>query len=186
MGSRALRKFTAFELLIITMMAALGIAVKSVVVPLAQMITGPFYIPGGVVAGGFYMLWIVLGYGLVNKAGTATLISIIQALLVIAVGFFGNQGAVSLITYITPGVFVDILYLIIRGGPNSPMRAFAGGVVANIAGTLMVSLLLFRLPLIPLLLSLTAASLSGGFGGLIAYKLIIQLEKFSIINNGKL
>ena len=66
------------------------------------------------------------------------------------------------------------------------MRAFAGGVVANIAGTLMVSLLLFRLPLIPLLLSLTAASLSGGFGGLIAYKLIIQLEKFSIINNGKL
>ena len=68
MGSRALRKFTAFELLIITMMAALGIAVKSVVVPLAQMITGPLYIPGGVVAGGFYMLWIVLGYGLVNKA----------------------------------------------------------------------------------------------------------------------
>jgi len=186
MGSRTLTKFTVFDLLIIAMMAALGIAIKPVVVPLSHMITGPLYIPGGTIAGGFYMLWIVLGYGLVNKLGTATLIGIVQALLIMAVGFFGNQGMVSLITYVAPGVFVDLLYLIIGSGPDSTSKAFAGGVAANVAGTLMVSLLLFRLPWIPLLLSLTSAALSGGLGGLIAYKLIIELKKFNIINNPKI
>jgi len=186
MGSRALKKFTVFDLLIITMMAALGVAIKPIVVPLCHMITGPLYIPGGTIAGGFYMLWLVLGYGLVNKPGTATLIGIVQALLIMAVGFFGNQGMVSLITYVTPGVFVDVLYLMIRSGPNTTSKAFAGGVAANVAGTWIVSLLLFRLPWIPLLLSLTSAALSGGLGGLIAYKLIIQLEKFNIIGSSKI
>lgn len=181
MGSRILKKFTAFDLLIITMMAALGIAIKPIVVPLSHIITGPLYIPGGAIAGGFYMLWIVLGYGLVNKAGSATLIGIIQALLVICIGFFGNQGMVSFITYIAPGVLVDLLYLIVRGGPHTTAGAFAGGVAANLAGTFMVSITLFRLPWIPLMLSLTSASLSGGLGGLIAYKLLDQLEKLGII-----
>jgi hypothetical protein len=183
MGSKVLKKFTAFDLLIITMMAALGIAIKTVVVPLAHIITGPLYIPGGTIAGGFYMLWIVLAYGLVNKTGSASLVGVVQALLIIAVGVFGNQGVVSLVTYIAPGIFVDVLYLIFRGGPHSPAGAFAGGVAANIAGTLMVSLTLFRLPWIPLLLSLASASLSGGLGGLVAYKLLAELKKFKIINS---
>ena len=38
-------------------LAACGLAIKTGVVPLAQMITGPLLIPGGVVAGGCYMLF---------------------------------------------------------------------------------------------------------------------------------
>lgn len=77
------------------------------------------------------MLWIVMGYGLVNKTGTATLIGIVQAFLIIAVVFFGNQGAISLITYITPGILVDALYLILREGVNSPINSFMGGVISG-------------------------------------------------------
>ena len=40
-------KFTMFDLLIVTMMAVLGVAIKPVVVPLAHIITGPLYVPGG-------------------------------------------------------------------------------------------------------------------------------------------
>lgn len=180
MLSRILSKFTMFDLIVITMMAALGIAIKPIIVPLAQVITGPLYVPGGVVAGGFYMLWLVLGRALVNKNGTATLVSLVQSILIIAVGTFGNQGAVSLITYLAPGIAVDVLYMIFPNGVNSPLGAFMGGAVANISGTFLVSVILFRLPLVPLLLSLSAASLSGGLGGLVAYKLNVQLKKFNL------
>lgn len=185
MKSRILKKFSVYDLLIIAMMSALGIAVKPVVVPLAHIITGPLYVPGGVVAGGFYMLWLVLGYGLVNKVGTATLIGLVQALLIMAVGFFGNQGAVSLITYVVPGLGVDVLYTLLRGGPKTPWNAFLGGVVANVSGTYLVSAILFSLPIVPLLLSLCAASLSGGLGGLIAYRLVLELDKLDILRMAK-
>lgn len=180
MTKRFLNRFSAFDLVVITMMAALGVAVKPVVVPLSHIITGPLYIPGGVVAGGFYMLWIVLGYGLVNKRGTATLIGLVQAVLVIALGIFGTHGIVSIITYAAPGVGVDLLYLLLRRGVVTPLHAFLGGAVANSAGTVLVSFVFFRLPPIPLLLSLTAAMLSGGLGGLIAYGLLNRLKRFNI------
>ena len=54
------RHFTLVDHMVMAMLAASGIAIKVVVVPLAQMVTGPLLIPGGVVAGGFYMLFLVL------------------------------------------------------------------------------------------------------------------------------
>lgn len=166
-------------------MAALGIAIKPIVTPLAQIITGPLFIPGGVVAGGFYMLWIVLGYGLTgNKPGSATLIALVQALMVL-VSPFGNHGAFSLVSYTLPGIAVDLLYLLVRPGPTSPPRAFAGGVVANFAGSLPVLTVVMRVPILdaPLvfLALLTAVlSLAGGLGGLVAFGLLKQLRRFKI------
>lgn len=180
MGQRFLKKFTMFDLMIITMLAVLGIAVKPVVVPLAQLITGPLYIPGGVVAGGFYMLWVVLGRGLVNKPGAAVLLCLVQAILVIVLGIFGTHGAVSIITYVAPGVAVDLVYLLVRSGVNTAPGAFIGGVAANVTGTFMVNLTFFRLPWLPLLLGLTVAALSGGLGGLIAYSINRQLKKYKL------
>ena len=71
---KMLDRFSLFDLIIIAMMEALGIAIKPVVVPLAHIITGPLFIPSGAVAGGFYMMWLVLGFGLTGKRGTAFLI----------------------------------------------------------------------------------------------------------------
>jgi hypothetical protein len=39
-------------------------------------------------------------------------------------------------------------------------------------------LIYFRLPLIPLVLSLSTAALSGGLGGLLAFKILEQLTMF--------
>ncbi len=181
MTRRLLAGFSIFDLVLITMMATLGVAIKPIVVPLSHILTGPLYIPGGVVAGGFYMLWLVLGYGLVHKRGTALLISLVQAILVVALGIFGTHGLVSLLTYTLPGLAVDLVYLIWRRGPATPAGAFAGGVAANVAGSVSVNLVFFRLPLIPLLLSLSVAALSGGLGGLIAYGLLQRLRRFHIL-----
>ncbi len=178
-----LNRFSMYELVIIALTSALGIAVKPIVVPLIHIITGPLFIPGGAAAGGFYMLWLVLGIGLTGKIGTGTLIGLIQALLVIVTGAYGSHGAISLITYTLPGVMVDIGSKLAGDKYFSATVFFILGLLANVSGTFLSSLAFFRLPLIPLLLSLSAASLSGGLGGLIAYKIAKEIRKTSIINN---
>jgi len=181
--SKFLERFTMFDLVVIALTAALGIAIKPIIVPLVHIITGPLYIPGGAAAGGFYMLWIVLGIGITRKTGTGTMIGLVQALLVIITGAYGTHGAISIITYTIPGLIVDILALILRRKYNSSTFFFILGLSANVSGTFLSSLVFFRLPLIPMILSLSAASLSGGIGGLIAYKIIKELNKIEIFNS---
>lgn len=184
--SNLLRRFTTLDLVIVTMMAALGIAIKPVITPLAHIITGPFLIPGGVVAGGFYMLWLVLGYGLTgNKVGTALLIGLVQGIIVIMQPF-ANHGAFSIISYAAPGLAVELVYLVLRPGPVTPVRAFLGGVAANITGSFLVTVVimriaLWRLPLIPFLLIVLTATLAGGLGGLVAYGLLSKLRKLNLL-----
>jgi hypothetical protein len=170
-----------FELIIIAMMAALGIATKPVVVPLAHIITGPLYIPGGAIAGGFYMMWIVLGAGLVGKRGTATLIAFVQAIMIIVTGVYGTHGVLSVATYTLPGFMVDILLLVMRSKGNSLSDCFLAGITANMSGTFLSNLVFFRLPLIPLILSLSSAALSGGLGGVIAFNIIKRFRKLNLM-----
>jgi len=177
---KLLSGFSLFQLIIIAMMASLGIAVKPVLAPLVQIITGPLYIPGGTIAGGIYMMFIVLGAGLVKRTGTATLISIVQAIMVVSTGIFGTHGIMSFITYILPGAAVDLFFKLIRHNGCCIGCCLGAGIIANITGTFLVNLVFFRLPLIPLILCLSSASLSGGLGGIIAYSIIKRFEKLNI------
>jgi len=161
-------------------MAGLGVATKPIVVPLAHMITGPLYIPGGVIAGGFYMLWLVLGAGIIKKRGAATLISTVQAIMMVSLGIYGTHGIVSFFTYIIPGLAMDTLYLFFKD-PAKLVPCFLAGIVANLSGTFLVNIVFFRLPIIPLILALSSASLSGGIGGIIAYSIIKQFKKFDVL-----
>lgn len=173
-----LDKFSLYDLIIIAMMSALGIAIKPIIAPLAHIITGALFIPGGVVAGGFYMLWLVLGFGITDKRGTMTLIGLVQAILVTATGMVGSQGVMSLLSYTAPGILADLGLLLSGHRVCCLPCAFLAGMLANIAGAAMVSFIYYRLPLVPLVLSLSAAALSGGLGGLVAFKIVQQIWKF--------
>src|SRR6056297_3761276 len=105
-----LKNFSVFELITIALTASLGLASKPIITPLTHLITGPLFIPGGAVAGGFYMLWIVLGAGLVKRRGAGTVIALTQALMVVVLGIYGTHGIVSILTYSLPGVAVDVVF----------------------------------------------------------------------------
>lgn len=174
------KKFTVFDLIIIAIVAALGIAMKPVIVPLVHIITGPLFIPGGAVAGGFYMMWIVVGAGLVGKRGAATLIAVVQAIIVIAIGVIGTHGIMSLVTYIAPGIAVELLLWVTRQRGDNIFACFFAGMAANVVGTLLSNFVFFKLPLIPLLLTLAGGALSGGLGGLLAYVIIRGFKRLNI------
>jgi hypothetical protein len=175
-----LRKFKLNELLIITFMASIGLAIKPIVVPLIHMITGPLMIPGGALAGGFYMLWIVIGAALVDKKGSATLIALVQAIIVMISGTFGTHGFISLFTYLLPGIMIDVFLIISRRSIKTITTFFICGVIANVSGTYLSNLVFFRLPVVPLLFSLASASLSGGLGGIVAYKIFYKIKSIGM------
>lgn len=177
---KGLRRFSVRDLVLIAVMAALGVAIKPLVVPLVHLVSAPLLIPGGALAGGFYMMWLVVAAGLVPKPGAASLCALVQAILVLIVGISGSHGAFSLLSYGLPGLVVDLGLLLIRKPLQSFGTAFYAGILANLTGTVLVNLIFFRLPLIPLLLSVFVAAFSGGLGGLLAWQVIRLLRRYQI------
>ena len=183
MVKKFLNKFSVYNLIIIAVVSALGIATKPIVVPLVHVITGPLFIPGGAIAGGFYMFWIVLGAGIVKKTGTATLIGIVQGILVIAAGTMGTHGIMSIVSYTLPGIVADIVFLFSKNKKYNILHYVFGCLAANVTGTLISNLLFFRLPFVTVILILSAAALSGTVGGLIAYTITGSMEKMNILED---
>lgn len=177
-------KFSSFELIIIVVMAALGVAVKPIIVPIAHIVCGPLMIPSGAMAGGLYMMWMVIGYGLVRKRGTAFLIALVQTLLVVFTGIVGSHGIMTFLTYLGPGLAVElIMFFVPRRGINRGL-CLAAGTAANVIGTLTVNFVFFRTPGVYLVLVLAIASLSGMVGGLISWELAKIFDKFNVYSRG--
>lgn len=175
-----LQRFTAYDLVIIAAMAALGVAIKPLATALVHIITGPLFIPGGSLAGGFYMMWLVLGAALVKKPGTAAVIGLVQSIMVIVAGVYGTHGIISLLTYTLPGIAVDLLIWVLRRGADDKLVMFFGGMAANLCGVLLSNAVFFRLPLIPLLLAVSAGALSGALGGLLAWLVAERFKRFNL------
>ncbi|NMB00588.1 MAG: ECF transporter S component [Firmicutes bacterium] len=174
-------RFLLSDYMIMAMLAAIGIAIKAIIVPLAQIVTGALFIPGGVLAGGFYMMFLVLGNAIVGKRGAAFMISLIQAVLVTITGTLGSHGAASLFTYTLAGVAVELCLLLIRHHGCCALCCFLAGMVANLAGSFAVNIAIFKLPFVPLMLSLCVAALSGGLGGLVANLVARNIEELGLV-----
>lgn len=179
---KILRKFTIYDLIIISIMATIGIVIKPIVSSVAHVISAPLLIPGGALGGGLYMMWLVLGMGITKKIGTPTLIALVQALIVIFTGILGSHGIMSLISYALPGILMDLVLLLMRNRVDNVVGAFVAGIIANVSGTFSVNFIFFQLPWVYLLLTLLVAALSGGIGGLIGWQLIKTLDKYKLIN----
>jgi len=175
-----MKNFSTYDLLIIAILAAIGIAIKPVITPLVKLVSSPLMIPGGSLAGGFYMLWMVLAYAIINKSGTALLFGIVQALGIFILGMFGSHGAFSLVTYTLPGVMVEGLALLFgnRRGLGFLMPA---AVIANLTGALLMGIIFFQMPLPAVLISSAAAIVSGCLGGWLAWALFHNLKKLKVI-----
>jgi hypothetical protein len=180
--------FSIYDLIIIAVMAAVGIAIKPVVSSAVHFISAPLMIPGGSLAGGLYMLWIVLAFAITGKIGAATLAGLVQAIIVIFTGIPGSHGIMSLVSYTAPGLAIDILMLLMlkaAGREFDRLASFLAGMAANLAGTFFVNIIFFHLPALFLALTLAAAALSGGIGGLIAWELFRVVKRYRLLRRNK-
>lgn len=176
-----LRKFSAEELLYIAVFGALGLATKPIITPAVHLVSAPLMIPGGSLAGGFYMMWLVMARIVVNKFGSAFLTGLVQAIVILSLGFFGSHGAVSLLSYTFPGLIIDVFAIFFKNKKNSVFAHTFLCSLANISGAFIVTILVMRLPLLPLLISLLAAAISGIIGGLVSFAIIKKMKKYDIL-----
>jgi ABC-type cobalt transport system, permease component len=175
-----LKKFSTQDLLYIAIFSALGLAVKPIITPIIHLISAPLMIPGGSLAGGFYMMWLALAIAVVGKTGAGLLVGITQAIVMISLGYFGNHGAVSLLSYTLPGVAAELVSFLYKNKASIFAQASIC-TVANVSGALVVTVLVMRLAMLPLIISLIAAAISGIVGGIVSYSLFNKLKQYRIV-----
>jgi len=174
-----LKKYSSQDLLYIAIFSSLGLAAKPIITPLIHVISAPLMVPGGSLAGGLYMMWIALAVAIVNKPGTAILVGITQAIVMLSMGFFGNHGAVSLISYTFPGLSAELTSIFFRDKSKLSFHILSV-TNANITGAIVVTILVMRLSLIPFLISLLAAAISGIIGGILSKTIHSKLLKYRV------
>lgn len=167
--SRFLRRFALFDLLILALLASLGIAAKPLVMPAARLLARTLLLPTGAIASGFYMLWLVLGAAIVRKAGAATLVALVQALIVALTGMPGSHGPVSLLTYALPGVAADLAIAVTPSVHAWLWRCLTGATAAAVCGMIVTNMIFYRLSTVPLIIASAGAAASGVAGGFVAW-----------------
>ncbi|MBD3191332.1 MAG: hypothetical protein GF308_11845 [Candidatus Heimdallarchaeota archaeon] len=170
-----MKRFTTFDLILISIMAALGLGTKQLVRPLVSIITTPLVIPGGALAGGFYMLWLVLTKRFVPKFGSGLMFGIVQAFVVMILPF-GSHGIFTFLTYPLPGLMVDLFDLAFCRKKMALLCSMLEGAIANLTGSIAVSLFIFNSPIEFLLFIIFLAIFSGNIGGIIAHQIIQQVK----------
>ncbi len=172
-------KFEIKDFIIIPLMAALGIGSKQLILPALSFILRPVNIPGGSVAGGLYMMWLILARELTKKNGAATIAAVIQTFMILLMPF-GSHGIFSFLTYSAPGIAVDIVAFIMHKlGEGNYIGYYFEGAAANVVGTYLVNIVILDLPMILLIIVIIIAFISGGLGGLIARGIVIEYDKLS-------
>ena len=161
--------FSLRDLLIIAMMAALGMAIKPLLQPFSRVMLNTVFVPGGVVFGGFYMLWLVLARGLVDKPGSGILAAFIQGVTALALGLSPTSGILSLATFLLPGAAVELAFSIPgRGLLPRAGRFLLSCILANLTGVGIV-ILIRGFGHGPAVIMMIAGAISGGLGGLLAF-----------------
>ena len=146
MASRKfLQKFTAYDLILIAMLSAITIAVKVIAGVLVRLLTGSLGIPGGALAGGFYMLWMALGIAIIDKRGAAFLVSLVQSVVLLITNTPGTHGVWTFLTYLTPAIVVEVVFFIRVKGVNVLHFIFSV-MLANMLGTYGSNLLFSECP----------------------------------------
>ncbi len=103
--------------------------------------------------------------------------------MVVSLGIYGSHGIVSFLTYMVPGLIVDLYLLLLRPKKLGIGCFFTAGLLANLSGTFLVNLVFFRLPFVPLMLTLFSAALSGALGGIIVHVMVKQLKDHGLLEN---
>jgi membrane associated rhomboid family serine protease len=117
-----------------------------------------------------------MAYGVVRKIGAATFTSLTQAFISLLLPF-GNFGLLSFVIYLAPGLAIDGFFLLSRHKACCTGCCIGAAAIANVAGTVLVGLVILVLPTFALLFTALVAAISGCIGGFLANMLLLRTRK---------
>lgn len=139
----------------------------------------PLHMPGHTSL--WWMGLLVLGKGLIPKAGAGLIMGIVSGVLAVFFGL-GKEGVFVFFKYLMPGLMLDIIAPLFYNKLESPIIGGICGAIASVTKlfTSLVLGLALKLPMVFLTLGLGFASIShvifGAIGGVVATLLIKRLK----------
>lgn len=163
----------------------LGMFVKKIINPFANIITETLHIPGGI-STGFSIMFLVIATEVVRGQQTniqdaeirkcGTLMGTVQGLLSLALGRVGSMGIFMPIGFIIPGISIDLVYFMQNYIKLSRVeRMVFANALAAVMASVTANVIVFHLrgPVLGLYLSVSGVSgvLYGCLGSVIAARL---------------
>lgn len=170
-------KMTLTKLVFMALCCDLGLFSKKLIAPMTNVITDFLHIPGGI-ATSFSLMFVVVGASLCEVFGTATLMSVVQAFLALALGKTGSMGLLAPIGYIVPGCFIDLCFFILSKFKLHELEQFViTNALAGISAAFTANLLVFHLRGVSLCLYLALAFTSGAIMGTLGHVIVKRVKK---------
>lgn len=170
-----MKKFTLRDFILISLIAVISIITKPYIKSLSFSFTSMYNLPGGIIGGVFYMMWLSLIYRLVPKTGTVLLFSILQIFL--AMSIMGMPPGYAM-TFIPTGLAAELVFKFFKG--SEIWGNILAGAVANAVGSASMYLLFFGSQKEPLMIGIAIALISGGASGILTQILINRLRAFRV------
>ena len=151
-------------------LAAMGVFSKRIFAAPFNFITDLVYVPGGSLAGGISMLFLMFGKLLIPKRSTASMMAFTQAVVALGMGMSSFLGLWLLVAYTIPGIVIDV-FMALPFLQNLPLRfrAQVGCGLAVMAGAFSTNSAFFRLDFAPMVLFYLIGFCSGAVGGYLAW-----------------
>lgn len=174
-------KIRTAQVVMVALVAAAGVGVKPLIVPIVRGIALSLGLPAGSVAGGLYMFWLVLGNMATGLRWGAAYVGMVQAALAAVWGTPGPQGLWMFLMYVTPGVAADLVLWGPRSMALAPpaWRGAAAGAAANMTGTVLMASLFYRMPAAVVVVAGVSGAVSGAGGGLLAVIILRRVTKIA-------
>lgn len=167
-----MKKLNLRSMVFLALCCDLGLFAKKIIGPFANVITDFLHIPGGI-GTSFSLMFLVVSVALVPKFGCGTVFGAVQSVLAFFFGMVGSMGALAPIGYITPGLAVDLLFLLTRrAGTHLCDKMVAGNALAAVCASLTANLIVFRLRGVVLMLYLCVAASTGVLCGYLGYLIV--------------
>ena len=161
-----MRTFRLRTLVFLALCCDLGLFSKRLISPAANLITGFLHIPGGI-GTSLSLMFLVIAAVMVERFGCAAIMGAVQSVLALAFGMAGSMGALAPISYIVPGLVIDLLLAVTRKSPLSQRdRVTLANAVAAPCAAMTANLIVFHLHGAALLLYLCVSATSGTIFGL--------------------
>ena len=155
----------------------MGLFVKKLVNPFANIITESLHIPGGI-STAFSTMFLVVACQFADMKWCGSLMGLVQGALALAMGRVGSMGALMPIGYFVPGVVTDIARIIFgRIKMTDTERIAMTNMLASVSAALTANALVFGLWGVVLVLYLAVAGVSGLAFGLLGAELTKRLKK---------
>ena len=144
--------------------ADLGMFSKGLILPVVNIITAFLHIPGGI-ATSFSLMFLVIGAAALKEYGAGTIMGVIQSVLALCLGMTGSMGLLAPISYMLPGLAIDVILYLTKKKNYGIILASVG---ASLTACLVTNLISHKLGGILLLQYAFIACCSGAVCGILA------------------